>query len=92
MSLVAAIFVAIAIAFGAPASAPAEQPVTAPTVEQDAWSSLESRGVAPVEQGGGCALENVRYVDSGEHGTTMGGEFSIWSISDEDLFHHFTCN
>lgn len=91
MSLIAAIIVAVALAVGAPVPAPAVQPIAAPTVEHDAWASLAARGVPPVEQGGGCTPEHVRYIDSGEHGTTKVGQFSIWSTTNPELFHHFVC-
>lgn len=58
-------------------------PANSATVD-DAWSSLKARG--------GCSIEQARYVDSGEHGTTQEGEISVWSVTDENLFHHFTCN
>ena len=58
-------------------------PAESATVE-DAWASLAARG--------GCSVSQATYVDSGEHGTTKQGQISVWSISDENLFHHFTCN
>jgi hypothetical protein len=78
MGIFASIAVAIALLF-APAQSPAEA---------DAWESLRVNGIASATQ---CTPENSRYVDSGEHGTRKPGQYSVWSITDENVFHHFTC-
>jgi hypothetical protein len=85
MSFVAAIVVALSILFAGPAPA-----VSA--YEADAYTSLEARGLPEGHVNATCAASEARYVDSGEHGTTHEGEFSVWSVTDENLFHHFTCN
>lgn len=60
-------------------------------LEADAKASLEARGLPKDHVNATCAATEARYVDSGEHGTTHEGEFSVWSVSDPSLFHHFTC-
>ena len=86
MDTIIAIIIAFGILFGG------GQGHTDSRMEADAHASLEARGMSEGHINATCKLSEARYVDSGEHGTTHAGEFSVWSITDENLFHHFTCN
>lgn len=94
MSFIASVIIALSIIFsGAPAMT--QQPAPAPVSfqdEADALASLAARGLPEDHENVTCEASEARYVDSGEHGTTQQGQFSVWSITNEDVFHHFTCN
>ena len=96
MSLIINLIVAVAVLF-----APAQSDVPAPVVptasaefEADAVASLEVRvaeGLTAQELRLNCTTDQLVYVNSGEHGTTLTDQFSVWSITNENVFHHFAC-
>ena len=86
MSFISAVVIALVLLFGGHVA----EPVSV-QAEADAYASLEARGMPKDHVNATCAVADARYVDSGEHGTTQEGQFSVWSVSDPDLFHHFTC-
>lgn len=81
MGIIAAIAVAVSLMFA---------PAQSSAMEQDAWESLSAHGTAQAVETP-CQPADSVYVDSGEHGTTQAGQYSVWSITDENIFHHFTC-